>query len=232
MATHYRPHIVTDGLVLYLDAANPKSYLSGSTTWSDLSGKGNNSTLVNAPTLNSENGGSIVFNRIKQNFSKISSFTSTSQNMSFSLWFNPDELPASTVNQIIYLVADGGYTIRFYKNANHSVQNLSWLIYYERTNLTIGAVLPAYTYPINSWTNTVVTFNDTGKYELYVNGIIQNTTQTVTFSKWLLPNGDFYINYPGTGINGKVSQMQVYNRALTAQEILQNYNATKGRFNL
>lgn len=232
MATHYKPHIVTDGLVLYLDAANPKSYLSGNTTWNDLSRKGNNGTLINGPTFSSENGGSIVFDRIKQNCSQISSFTSTSQNMTFSLWFNPNKLPTSTVHQIVYIVAENAFTIRFYKNSNFAEQKLAWLVYYQRTNLTVGAVLPDYTYPMDLWANTVVTFNDTGKYELYVNGIIQNTTQTINFVRWLLPNGAFYINYQSTGFNGRISQMQVYNRTLTPQEILQNYNATKGRFNL
>ncbi len=54
-------NIVTNGLVLYLDASNTKSYVSGSTTWSDVSRSGNNGTLINGPTFNSANGGSIVF---------------------------------------------------------------------------------------------------------------------------------------------------------------------------
>ena len=54
-------NIVTDGLVLLLDAANTKSYVSGSTIWNDLSRSGNTGTLTNGPTYNSSNGGSIVF---------------------------------------------------------------------------------------------------------------------------------------------------------------------------
>jgi hypothetical protein len=64
MAFNYSPKIITDGLVLYLDAANPKSYVSGSTTWGDLSRGGNNGTLVNGPTFSSANGGSIVFDGV------------------------------------------------------------------------------------------------------------------------------------------------------------------------
>lgn len=56
--------IVTDGLVLALDAADTNSYTSGSTTWRDMSGNGNNSTLTNGPTFDSGNGGSIVFDRV------------------------------------------------------------------------------------------------------------------------------------------------------------------------
>jgi hypothetical protein len=61
MAFNYSPRIVTDGLVLYLDAANPRSYPGSGTTWSDLSRGGNNGVLTNGPTFNSANNGSIVF---------------------------------------------------------------------------------------------------------------------------------------------------------------------------
>ena len=60
MAGNVAPNTVTDGLVLYLDAANVKSYASGSTSWNDLVGT-NNGTLVNGPTFSRANGGSIVF---------------------------------------------------------------------------------------------------------------------------------------------------------------------------
>ena len=61
MAFQYSPKIVTDGLVLYLDAANTKSYVSGSTTWNDISRTNINGTLVNGPTFSSDGGGSILF---------------------------------------------------------------------------------------------------------------------------------------------------------------------------
>ena len=64
MAFNYSPKIVTDGLVLYLDAANSKSYVSGSTTWNDISRSGINGTLVNGPTFTGSNGGSIVFDGV------------------------------------------------------------------------------------------------------------------------------------------------------------------------
>ena len=61
MSFSYSPKIITDGLVLYLDAANPYSYVSGSTVWNDISRGGNNGTLINGPTFSSANNGSIVF---------------------------------------------------------------------------------------------------------------------------------------------------------------------------
>ena len=61
MAFNYSPKTVIDGLVLYMDAANSKSYVSGSTTWNDISRGGNIGTLLNGPTFNSSNSGNIVF---------------------------------------------------------------------------------------------------------------------------------------------------------------------------
>jgi hypothetical protein len=66
MGFYRGPNVVTNGLVLNLDAANTKSYVSGSTTWRDLSGNGNNGTLVNGPTFSSNYGGGIVFNGSNQ----------------------------------------------------------------------------------------------------------------------------------------------------------------------
>jgi len=61
MSFNFSPKIVTDGLVLYLDAANTKSFISGSTTWNDISKNKNDGTLINGPTFNPNNMGSIVF---------------------------------------------------------------------------------------------------------------------------------------------------------------------------
>ena len=61
MSLNHSPKIVTDGLVLCLDAASRKSYPGSGTTWFDRSGNGNNGTLTNGPTFSSDNGGSIVF---------------------------------------------------------------------------------------------------------------------------------------------------------------------------
>ena len=67
MAFRYSPKIITDGLVLFLDAANPKSFVSGSTTWNDLTTNFNNGTLVNDPTYSLTNSGNIVFDGTDDN---------------------------------------------------------------------------------------------------------------------------------------------------------------------
>jgi hypothetical protein len=90
---HYSPKIVTDGLVLYLDAANTRSYPGTGTTWSDLSRGGNNGSLINGPTFNSANGGSIVFDGSNDyvDCGNIDDIKNASQ-VSISIWTYIDDI--------------------------------------------------------------------------------------------------------------------------------------------
>ena len=234
MAFNYSPKIVTDGLILCLDAANPKSYPGSGTVWNDVSRGGNNGTLVNGPTYSSDNGGSLVFDGVDDYFN-ISRFISTSQNMSFSLWFNPSSLQAGVAVNVIFIQSENTSTstIRLYRNTNFSENRLAWLMYYENTSLSRVSVLPYYTYPLNTWTNTVLTFNDTGNYKIYIDGTLFNTTQAVNFNRWFTPEGFLRIGAAPSGpLNGNVSSLGIWEKTLTDQEILQNYNATKSRYGL
>ena len=89
------PNIVTNGLVLSLDAANPKSYVSGSTTWNDISRGGNNGTLINGPTFNSANGGSIVFDGVND-FISLSGPYSLTKNYTLRFIFKTNTISATT----------------------------------------------------------------------------------------------------------------------------------------
>jgi hypothetical protein len=96
MALAHSPSIVTSGLVLCLDAANPKSYPGSGTTWTDLSGNGNNGTLVNGPTYSSVNGGSIVFDGSNDYISTAYSIGTVSQ-QSISCWISKTNLQYSLI---------------------------------------------------------------------------------------------------------------------------------------
>ena len=106
MSLGHGASIVRNGLVLYLDAANPKSYPGSGTTWKDLSGNGNNGTLVNGPTFNSANGGSIVFDGTNDYVITTNLLNpTTNPNESVFVWFNPtaagqivSELGQATIN--------------------------------------------------------------------------------------------------------------------------------------
>lgn len=89
MAFNYSPNIVRDSsLVLYLDAANTKSYVSGSTIWNDISRGGNNGTLTNGPTFNSSNNGSIVFDGVNDKILSNSTVDTAFPSWTAELWLN------------------------------------------------------------------------------------------------------------------------------------------------
>jgi hypothetical protein len=104
MGTQYAfGQIVTDGLVLCLNASDRNSYVSGSTTWNDVSGRGNNGTLTNGPTFNSANGGSIVFDGTND-FVNCGNNTSLNLNKhTICFWFYPKD---TTTKEIIVKSSD------------------------------------------------------------------------------------------------------------------------------
>tara|TARA_R110000868_G_scaffold353315_1_gene614577 strand:+ start:81 stop:752 length:672 start_codon:yes stop_codon:yes gene_type:complete len=223
MAFHYSPKIGTDGLALYLDAANTKSYVSGSTTWSDLSRSGNNGTLVNGPTFNSESGGSLFFDGTNDYVN--GSCTLDGQNITINLWCYPTTsgvFRTPITNQI----SDGvmiGYAIQQRNDSTFWMTIGTWGVSGDRV-----INIP---YSINQWINLSMTYNGT-TITAYRNGILFGTTPSTR----IFTSGNLIIGAGHSGLieyfSGNISQTSIYNRVLTPQEILQNYNATKGRFGL
>jgi hypothetical protein len=236
MAFRYSPKIVTDGLVLYLDAANTKSYVSGSTTWNDISRGGNNGTLTNGPTFSSLNGGSIIFDGIDDYISTtiptVRRLTGTRS--SIGIWF---KVVNSTVRGAF--IADW--------NSAGSLETCRFEITgYRMTSTKIGGTINSAggeALPIqsttsilnNTWYNAVLQYDGTNT-TLYLNGNLESTL--VTAERGSEPNSSNSVSisrggaFNGVYLNGTIGQTSIYNRALTAQEVLQNYNATKTRFGL
>jgi len=237
MAFNYSPKVITDGLVLYLDAANQYSYVSGSTSWNDISRGGNNGTLVNGPTYNSANGGSIVFDGTNDYVLVNSGSTSINPSTAITV--------ASYFNISSY---SSNYASIIFKQNNYGGQYEQYSIYLVNTE--IGFVVTGVDRNQKAATSAIDYRNrfvyavgtcDTNSDELklYINGVlIQTTPFTSTFDI-----ADTPLNIGGTGVlkfgatytgftNGKIYSTQLYNRALSANEVLQNYNATKTRFGL
>ena len=231
MAGTVAPNIVTDGLVLYLDAANIKSYVSGSTSWTDIAA-GNNGTLTNGPTFNSGNNGSIVFdgtNDYVQVTSPFGDIDWSSRAWSFSAWMKLDALGdrclvnLNSANSSHYIVTnvffgDGASWWYFIKNSLSTQSNF-------RT--------PAGIFTTNEIFYFTMTYNGSG----LSNGNIifyKNSTQVSTRNG----GGAGLSNQTGLQIggnyflDGNVYNFLMWNRALSATEILQNYNTTKTRFGL
>ena len=224
MATHYNVKSVTDGLVLALDAANPKSYPGSGTTWSDLSGLGNNGTLVNSPTFNSSNGGYLVFNGANQYGTISNNTTPGTGNFAVSVWVYKTEL---TANRYIWDFGSNGGTLTSGGGTGGR------FVYYNPT-IGIGSVL--YTsgpvHNINTWYNIVIS-RISGTTSFYSNSsLIVSAADSGNIGSWgtTLTIG----NYGGGGAfyhQGRISNLLVYkNKGLSASEISQNYNALKSRY--
>ena len=221
MAFGNGPSVVTNGLVLALDAADRNSYVSGSTTWNDLSGNGNNGSLVSGPTFSSANGGSIVFNGTNQyiNCGNNSSIQITVGTI--SAWVKTTS-PGSSFRSIIAKQSAWGLFV-----ADNILVTYDWGAAATRTtgiNIADG-----------TWKYTALTFTQTvgtpsNNAIVYLNGTSVLTT-TVQHSNHGV-NLQIAEANASQFLNGNIANAQVYNRVLSAVEIAQNYNTQKSRFNL
>ena len=221
MAFSNGPTIVRDGLVLALDASDRNSYLGSGTTWTDISGNGNNGTLTNGPTFNSGNGGSIVFDGV-DDYAITGNFPSCA-NWSTEMFLYPTVF---TTSQKVILDVNVGirFEINNGKFNSHFGNGSSWIYTFLPSTTTFAA---------NTWYHVVVTVQSGGQAKIYVNSVLENTTN---IGSGTTPNIPLYIaRYTGaTGyeFSGRVGVTRIYNKSLSQLEILQNYNATKTRFGL
>jgi hypothetical protein len=238
MSSYGGANIVTDGLVLMLDAANVRSYSASSTTWFDLSGNRYASSLTNGPAYNSENGGSIMFDGTNDyaktnttlnlsNTDKISvevwlKFTATSLQViaEHSTNFNANNAFLMDINEI------GGTGSFQFGDKGPQGYNIS----YTKTGFNDGKW--------HCFTSTSDrTQSATQQIKIYADSVLDTTLSdayradiTSSYS-----NYDLYLaTRAGTSFfySGSISSIKIYNRILTPEEVLQNYNATKSRYNL
>ena len=220
MAVNYNASTAKDGLVLYLDAGNPKSYPGSGTSWYDLSGNGNTGTLVNGPTYNA---GNIVFDGANDYVSMGSSPISNSLNpITISLWVYPKEIGRW---QRMYNVAPN-MAVQLAGLSQSMDNKFRWFLYDGTVRWDVQANTSAI---INTW-YSVVCVNDGRTAKLYINNILQTMTSTITSAAI---SGAVTIATGGSEyFNGNISNVQVYNRALSTNEITQNFNALRGRYGI
>jgi len=231
MAFIHSPKIVTSGLVLCLDAANKVSYSGTGTSWYDLSGNANTSTLINGPTFSGMNSGVIVFDGTDD-------YVSMPMNTNTRLQNN-----YQTYSAYVYITSVG-------PNSNASlwgvgVNPTGWWILWSATSITLfietsGTYISysvSVTNALNTWMNITCVIDNVGRtMTVYKNGSLVGTS-----SQWPVftpPNdvvelgGNRATVNSGDYIKGRVSNVLLYNRSLGTTEVLQNYNATKTRFGL
>jgi len=232
--TRGAPKIVTDGLVLHLDAANHRSYPKSGTTWTDLSGNGNNGTLTNGPTFSGDNVGSIVFDSTNDYVRvPFNSSIALSSSGSLSVWCYPATLTQRSFAGLMGMTTGG------------SGGQQSYYIHWRQFNNTIAATIQnSGTYNIIAksppqviaWYNFVFTWNGSS-LNLYENGesAASPVSQTIN-AQQLNTQVDIGGNMFGAAagisgfFNGRISNAKIYNRALSATEIQQNFNATRARY--
>jgi hypothetical protein len=241
------PTVVTNGLVLALDAGDRNSYVSGSTTWIDLVGS-KNGTLTNGPTFNSGSGGSIVFDGV-DDYISIAGNTfnynpGTTGELSLELWIYPTG-PFSSYTNEPPTTNLGGFFGQGYFNASIGwglgMATISGVNYFSFQVRNVGTVvdigIPSTSFSTGSWYHLVGSFTRNNFSRLYINGQLQVSGSSTSLNGVSLnPN----VNDAALGRAGfqpfyagcRISTAKLYNRPLSTQEVLQNYNATKGRFGL
>ena len=235
MSFNYSPKIVTNGLVLCLDAANTKSYVSGSTIWTDLSRSGNTGTLTNGPTFSSANGGSIVFDGTNDcvDLGNVLNFSNyNTSGFTISIWVKVN----STIQANKYV---------FSKLTNGGTDNQFSIIYgyVANTYELYGGVSGGANQNIRI--NSQISVNDTNWHNLtysvgtttigYLDGVSKFTNTYADLTYVSSTNNNYLATFNNISANFgnlSIANMVLYNRILSATEILQNYNATKTRFGL
>lgn len=215
--------IVLSGLILNLDAGNVASYPGTGTIWTDLSGNSNTGTLTNGPSYSSANSGSILFDGVNDYVTISSMSVST---FTYQAWVY--STPSNSGGDYGYFHSAGSFGLAM------SEGGVLWdgtvlgdLYYYNSSSaVDLNCVLPQ-----NVWVNIACVIDELSKVlKIYINGSLQSTTNVTTTQTNITEFGRFAggVHY----FNGRKSNIAIYNRALSATEVTENYNALKARYGL
>ena len=240
MGTSYNPKTVTDGLVLCLDAANPKSYSGTGTTWTDLSGNNSNGTLVDGPTFSTANKGSVVFDGVANRVHVTSladkfSWTPSGaglNNLTIDFFVNTNDSDGNLISKPWN--GNGEY--------NYRITNNFFYLQIGNQNYSLNYT----SFHTNGWQHIcgVLTSTQIGLYRngsIYANFTNHNITNNTPVSgngniplclMSLYPYNSGWLGNSSFSSNGNLGIVRIYNRVLTSAEIQQNFNYTKSRYGL
>lgn len=243
MATQFAfGKIVTNGLVLSLDAADKNSYPGSGTTWRDLSGNGNNFTLYNGVSYSSANGGSLSFDGVNDyiasaNNLNLSSYDYVVVDVFFKsnittgcmIFEHTANWNSNTGGFGLYINSTGNSDQHELHHTNHNTEvarnyilsgSLNW-----SNHVNVYSKISDSTGRVTYGKGSLLSFSSIGGY-----AITTTTTAGGSFS-----NAIFYIGTrAGTGafFNGNISSLKIYGFKIDQSQITQNYNAQKSRFGL
>ena len=241
MALTHSPKIITDNLVFCVDAANTKSYTGTGTTWTDLSGSGNNGTIT-GPTFVAASGSDPAYFDFdgSNDLVYLNTIDSTNifsnTNWSINYWFNTQNFPSSTSwsqsqNHIVagpkaLLILHGSSAPVKQVNVEMRTTSLWW-----HTPLSSGTDLSE-----DTWYNICLTYAPSMGYILYQNGVsvdtYSNNDDLHTTSETEPRIGATNPSGTNRAYDGKISIMSIYEKTLDSDEVKRNYNAQKGRYGL
>lgn len=226
MALSHSPSIVTNGLVLCLDAANPKSYPGTGTAWNDLSGNNRNGTLTNGPTYSSLSNGYFTFDGTNDFVQCSGSVTVTAA--TFITWIRRNGNQGAS-DGILFSRGTGSNVTGMNFSASSNQLGYHWNAAINTYTWSSGLTVPNLT-----WCMVAVSVTSTAATAyLCQSSEITTATNTVSHDSSLLD--DIKIAQDDNGgrfFNGAISAAMMYNRALTAAEIQQNFNALRGRYGI
>ena len=214
--------IVTTGLQLYLDAGRTSSYPGTGTAWTDLSGNGRNGTLTNGPTYSSANGGSIVFDGTNDFVQCSGSLTATAA--TFVIWLRRNG-PQDDFDGIIYSRSANATGLSFFGTTNKI--SYTWNNAVNTYTWDSGLTIPDLT-----WCMIAVSVTSTAATAyLCQSGGITSATNTVSHTSTVLDDVKLaQDDLGGRFFNGSIAIAQLYDTALSAEQVSQNFRADRARF--
>jgi len=213
------PPIVTSGLTLNIDAGNSTSYPGSGTTWFDLAGTADNITLVGSPAYTAGTPAYFTFNGATQYGTGSAANLLDTTAYTKSVWFQA----SSYVDNNLVSSDTGGHFMYMSGSSKLYCGHANWPVY--------SAYPSTATINLNTWYNAALTFSTTNGMVLYINGSQDSTYIANKTAR----SGDGSTNIAcfgagGNLLNGRLSQVLLYNRELTAAEVLQNYRALAWRY--
>jgi len=228
----YYGNIVRDGLVLNLDAAKQDSYPGSGTIWRDITNGVITGSLINGPTFNPSNFGSIVFDGVDDNVNCGNILFNSASVSTIDIWVN---FPSMAVNRYIMSkgsAGDGIYTFIMNTGLGPSGGGSSYVRFSMGNQTGTTSTIIEYSFlNFNQWYNFTFTYdgsfvtgyrNAATPISRSLSGNLHTNTSPISLGV------DKYGSYGAANI----SSFKIYNRALSASEITQNYNAQKGRYGL
>lgn len=221
--------IVKSGLVMWLDGMNKNSYSGSGTVWNDLSGNQSSGSLVNGPTFSNINGGVINFDGTDDNVSiGNTSLLRPSTELTISIWARADTIVAGYYS----LLGQNPYTGAYLIYTQGGTGNIGGG---HNPNGSFEQAITTTPISTTQFTDITFTFKMGDAIRSYINGTASVTTGLSAGTFSYNTSNSFLISAPGGGnahFDGQVGSVKIYNRAISATEVQQNYNAERKRFGL